>query len=154
MHAPEHVDVRRAVDVLNELIQREHDTMAAYRAAIDRIDSLLARRELAQFFADHEAQARRLASCVERYGGRPKTGGDLKQLWTKGRIILADMAGDDAVLVALKRLEAEVHRAYERAQDLLRNLADPPLATVLESALAEEDHHVLWLVHAVDGPGM
>jgi len=145
-------DVRHAVAVLNDLIQLEYDTMAAYRAAIDRIDSMLVRRELAQFFADHEAHTRTLTTCVERYGGRAKTGGDLKQLWTRGRVILADLAGDDAVLTALKRLESNVHRAYERAQSELRYVGDPPLAAAFDGALAEEDHHVLWLVHAVDGP--
>jgi bacterioferritin (cytochrome b1) len=145
-------DGRHAVAVLNDLITLEYDTMAAYRAAIDRIDSLVVRRELAQFFADHEAHTRTLSTCVERYGGRAKTGGDLKQLWTRGRVILADLAGDDAVLAALKRLESDVHRAYERAQTELRNVGDPPLAAAFDAALAQEDHHVLWLVHAVDGP--
>ncbi|HET6585134.1 MAG TPA: DUF2383 domain-containing protein [Nannocystaceae bacterium] len=147
---PESSDVPRAVTVLNQLIQLEHDTMAAYRAAIDRIDSLVVRRELAQFFADHETHTRELSSCVERFGGRAKTGGDLKQLWTRGRVILADLAGDDAVLAALERLESDVHRAYERAQAELRIFADPSLAAVFDRALAEEDHHVLWLVHAAD----
>jgi bacterioferritin (cytochrome b1) len=144
--------VRHAVDVLNDLIQLEYDTMAAYRAALDRIDSVNARRELAQFFGDHEAHARSLASCVERYGGRAKTGGDLKQLWTRGRVILADLAGDEAVLAALRRLESEVHRAYERAQHDLRMVGDAPLAAAFDAALAHEDHHVLWLGHAIDGP--
>lgn len=144
--------VPRAVTLLNQLIQLEHDTMAAYRAAIDRIDSVVVRRELARFFADHETHTRELSTCVERFGGRPKTGGDLKQLWTRGRVILADLAGDDAVLAALERLEADVHGAYERAQTELRTVADPSLAAVFDRALAEEDHHVLWLVHAVDRP--
>lgn len=144
--------VPRAVTLLNQLIQLEYDTMAAYRAAIDRVDSLAVRRELAQFFADHETHARELSTCVERFGGRAKTGGDLKQLWTRGRVILADLAGDEAVLGALERVEVDVHRAYERAQSELRRLADPSLAAVFDRALAEEDHHVLWLVHAVDGP--
>ena len=76
-NSSEETDVPRAVTLLNDLIQLEYDTMAAYRAAIDRIDSLVVRRELAQFFADHETHTRELSTCVERFGGRPKTGGDL-----------------------------------------------------------------------------
>lgn len=145
-------DVGRAVGVLNDLIQLEYDTMAAYRAAIDRIDSVVVRRELAQFFSDHEAHTRTLASCVERYGGRPKTGGDLKQLWTRGRVILADLAGDEAVLSALGHIEAGMHRAYERAQGELRTLGDPPLAAAFDAALAHEDSHVLRLEHTTVKP--
>jgi len=145
-------DAARAVSVLNDLIQLEYDTMAAYRAAIDRIDSVGVRRELAQFFSDHEAHTRTLATCVERYGGHPKSGGDLKQLWTRGRVILADLAGDEAVLSALGHIETDMHRAYERAQTELRTFADPPLAAAFEAALAHEDSHVLRLGHTTVKP--
>jgi hypothetical protein len=144
-----HVDAGTAMQRLGELIQLEYDTMAAYRAAIDRVDSTAARGELAMFFEDHEATARTLSSCVERYGGRP-VAGDLARAWETWGHAIADIESDAALIAALAHLEENVHVAYERAQRDLRLLGDPPLAFALGSALADEEHHHEWLTHAGD----
>jgi bacterioferritin (cytochrome b1) len=149
MHIHNHEEeTHRAVDLLRELVQLEYDTMAAYRAAIDRVASIDARAELALFFDDHEDTARALASCIHRYGGAAKPDTDLEQAWTRGRVAIAELAGDHALLGALAHLENNIHTAYERAQSDLRALADPPLASAFESALAAEELHREWLLRA------
>jgi bacterioferritin (cytochrome b1) len=139
-------ETTHAVDLLNELVQLEYDTMAVYRTAIDRVDSVDARTELALFFDDHERSAQALTACIERYGGT-KVGMDLETAWAKAHAAIADVAGDEALLGALAHREDDIHSAYERAQADLRALADPPLASALESALAAEEFHREWLLH-------
>jgi len=136
------------VDLLCQLVQLEYDTMAAYRAAIGRVDSTDARAELALFFDHHEATAKALASCIDRYGGAARSGTDLDQAWNRGRVALADLADDHSLLEALAHLEDDIHTAYERAQSDLRAVGDPPLASAVESALAAEEFHREWLRHA------
>lgn len=138
----------QAVDLLRELVQLEYDTMAAYRAAIDRVADVDARAELAMFFDDHQRTARALASCIDRYGGATRTRADLERAWTRGRVAVDDLAGDNALLHALAQLEDNMHAAFERAQSGLRPIADPPLASAVEAALAAEEAHREWLLHA------
>ncbi len=142
-HGPEHT-----VDLLTRLVQLEYDTMAAYRAAIGRVDDIDARAELALFFEHHEATANALATCITRYGGTADAGMDLDEAWSRGRVAIADLADDHALLEALAHVEDEIHTAYEHAQSDLRSIGDPPLASAVESALAAEEFHREWLRHA------
>ena len=125
--------------------------MAAYRAAMDRVQSTASRGELELFFGDHDDTVRTLASCISRYGGKAHHG-DLERAWTKGGEAVGRAQGDMAVLGALADLEGKGHRAYEKAQEHLRQVGDPPLASVIAAALAEDEQHRAWLVHAIDGP--
>jgi bacterioferritin (cytochrome b1) len=140
-----------AIEQLGRLIQLEYDTMAAYRAAMGRVDSTASRGDLELSFEDHDETARALASCITRYGGKPNTG-DLERAWKKGGEVVGSARGDVAVLVALAEHENEVHRAYERAQEHLRPVADPSLASVIAAALAEDEQHRRRLAHAIDSP--
>lgn len=144
-------DTGETIEQLDRLIQLEYDTMAAYRAAMDRVHDTASRGELELFFDDHDETARALKSCVARYGADAHRG-DLERAWKKGSRVIDRAHGDVAVLGALADLEGEVHRAYERAQANLRQVADAPLASVITAALAEEEQHRQWLVRAVDGP--
>ncbi len=145
------VQTGEAIQELDRLIQLEYDTMAAYRVAMDRVQDSASRGELELFFDDHDETARALKSCVTRFGGEAH-GGDLEGAWKKGGALVGHAKDDLAVLGALAELEGEVHHEYERAQEHLRQVVDAPLASVIGAALAEEDRHREWLVHAIDSP--
>jgi len=151
MHDELHAHTDDAIQHLDRLIQLEYDTMAAYRAAMERVDNTASRGELELFFEDHDETARALASCITRYGGEAHHG-DLERAWTNGGKLVGRASGDAAVLGVLADLEGKVRRVYETAQEQLRQVADPPLASVLAAALAEDEQHRKWLVQAIESP--
>ncbi len=46
-------------------------------------------------------------------GGNPADGGDLKQILTKGKVVIAELGGDDAILKAMKMNEEVTNKSYE-----------------------------------------
>jgi rubrerythrin len=73
---------------------------------------------------------------------RPE-GGDIKQFLTTGKVALADLAGEDAVLRAMKTNEDDTVAAYEQA--LSNSNADASLRPLFEKALADERRHRAWM---------
>jgi uncharacterized protein (TIGR02284 family) len=133
----------RLVDLLNDLIQLDFDAAAAYRVAIDRMDSRSYAQQLSAFLADHERHTQNLSPFVIELGGEPARVGDLKMILTKGKVLIAGLVGDRAILQAMRTNEADTNTAYERAVE--RDDLTPEIRKALQGNLADERRHAGWI---------
>lgn len=138
----------RLVDLLNDLIQLDFDAVAAYRAAIDRMESRSYAQQLSAFLADHERHTQNLAPFVVELGGEPARVGDFKAILTMGKVLIAGLVGDRAVLQAMRSNEADTNAAYERAVG--RDDLTPAIRKVLQGNLVDERRHAAWIAGALD----
>ena len=129
--------------LLNALLELDYDAIEAYRAAIARLDNAEDRKQLATFMADHERHTRELTSLVAAMGKQPSKGADLKQWLTKGKVIIAGLVGDSAILAAMKTNEDDTNVAYERA--FQRTDLPSDVRIVIERNLADERRHRAYI---------
>jgi uncharacterized protein (TIGR02284 family) len=137
------------VELLNDLIALDHDAVEAYRAAIDRLNDPPSKDNLASFMGDHERHIRELTEHVRRLAGTPRSGPDFKRVLTKGKVVIADLIGDKAILQAMKSNEETTNRQYEAA--VQRNDLTPDVRLTLERNLADERRHRAWIVARIEG---
>ena len=128
--------------MLNQLIELDFDTIEAYQAAMDRLESPNDRTQLQWFLADHERHVRELSVLVRQLGETPSEEADMKQVLTKGKVVIASLLGDRAVLSAMKSNEDDTNTAYERA--VRRNDLPLRIRNVLERNLDDERRHRAW----------
>jgi len=131
------------VSLLNDLIALDYDAIEAYDAAIARLGESGDRDQLQRFLGDHLRHTVELAEHVAKYGYQPVTQGDIKRVLTKGKVVLAGLSGDSAVLGAMKSNEDDTNTAYERAVNQ-QGLPDG-VRSVLTRNLADERRHRGWL---------
>ena len=84
-----------------------------------------------------------LTEMARQLGVEPPTGGDLKQFLTTGKIVIADMMGDSAILKAMKTNEDDTVTAYERASR--HPEAVPESKAFFMKAHADEERHRAWM---------
>jgi hypothetical protein len=87
----------------------------AYQVAIDRLENSSYRNALAEFKRDHLRHITELGDILSRMGRTPPKEGDMKPLLTKGKVVIAGLMGDEAILRAMRTNEADTSTAYERA---------------------------------------
>lgn len=131
------------VDQLNSLIELDFDAIEAYKAAMSRVDDMTDRAELARFLEDHQRHVTDLTPLVTRHGGTPARGGDLKQILTKGKVVLGGLVGDRVVMAAMKTNVDDTTTAYERA--VAHPEADAETRGVLEKNLEDARRHRTWI---------
>jgi len=134
---------KELASLLSDLIQIDYDAVAAYEAAIDRLDDAAAKASLTEFRGDHERHTRDLSMLIRDMGETPPTEGDFKAVLTQGKVALGGLMGDKQVLQAMKSNEDQTNKAYEDA------VAHPELGAetrrLLESNLADERRHRAWI---------
>lgn len=135
--------------LLKNLIELDYDAIGAYDAAIARVTQDAYRARLFELRDDHERHVEEL-SCVLRDVGRtPPEGPDFKRLLLKGKVVLAGLVSDRAILYALKTTETDTNVAYERAS---RSDAVPQqIKALLRASLADERRHRSWLEEQLEG---
>jgi uncharacterized protein (TIGR02284 family) len=133
--------------LLNDLIELDYDAIEAYKAAIGRVDNLGDRSQLASFLEDHRQHVEDLSALVRDMGGEPAEGADIKQVLTKGKVVIGGLLGDRMVLEAMKTNETDTNTAYERA--VARADLPAHVRKVLEKNLADERRHREWIVQRV-----
>jgi uncharacterized protein (TIGR02284 family) len=130
------------VDMLNDLIELNYDTLHAYEAAIDRLDNGEHQDQLTAFKDDQDRQIRELDSVIRKLGGKPANGASLKQVVTVGKVAFADILGDNLVLEAMKSNVDDINKAYKRAA--ARKDLPPEAVPVIQAALEDERRHHDW----------
>ncbi|MET0342576.1 MAG: ferritin-like domain-containing protein [Polyangiales bacterium] len=135
--------------LLKNLIELDFDAMEAYDAALARLGSDAYRGPLAEFRDDHERHTEELSRVLRDGGRTPPKGPDLKRLLTNGKVVLAGLVSDRAILYALKSIERDSNVAYERATK--NDHVPPQVRELLRAALADERRHRLWLEEQLEG---
>ena len=129
--------------LVKDLILLEHDAIAAYDSCIERLDNATYSSQIADFKQDHLQHLKVLTAMAGELGIEAPTEGDMKQYLTTGKIALADLLGDDAILKAMKTNEDDTVTAYERAARHAD--AVPASKAFFLSAVQDERRHRSWM---------
>jgi uncharacterized protein (TIGR02284 family) len=130
------------LDMLNELIELNYDTVHAYEVAIGRLDNGEHQHQLTVFKDEQDRQIRELDSVIRKLGAKPAIGASVKQVVTVGKVAFADILGDKAVLEAMKSNVGDINKAYKRAA--ARRDLPPEAVPVIQAALDDERRHHDW----------
>jgi uncharacterized protein (TIGR02284 family) len=138
--------------LLNALIELDLDAVEAYDAAIKRLKDNDDKRNLSLFMGDHERHVRELQPFVEELGEKAAQKADVKQVLTKGKVVLAGLVGDRLIMMAMKTNEDDTNTAYERAST--RDDLPAHVKAVLVRNLDDERRHreyILRRLQAYEG---
>jgi hypothetical protein len=129
--------------VLHQLVELDYDAVEAYRAAIERLSDSESKAALAGFMQDHERHIADMGVHLRAMGQEPPSGPDIKRVLTEGKVVIAGLLGDRAVLRAMKTNEDDTNTAYERASG--RGDLTPELNLLLQRNLGDERRHRAWI---------
>lgn len=130
-------------DLVRNLILLERDAIAAYESTIERLDDPALSSQIAQFRQDHLQHLDVLNEMAAEAGAEAPLEGDMKQMLTTGKIALADLFGDKAILKAMRSNEEDTVTAYERAarhQDAIEKSR-----AFFQKAHSDELRHREWM---------
>jgi rubrerythrin len=130
-------------DLVKQLLYLEHDAIAAYDSCIERLERKDLAHQVSLFKEEHLQHVQVLTDMALELGVEPPTEGDMKQLLTTGKIALADMMGDAAILKAMKTNEDDTVTAYERAAR--HEEAIPATKAFFLQAHQDEEKHRSWM---------
>ncbi|WP_166260137.1 DUF2383 domain-containing protein [Marinobacter salicampi] len=145
--ATEKLNSDSIIKKLNDLVELDYDAIEAYQAAVDRLDDTGFKSKLQEFMKDHERHVRELSEQIRTEGGTPPDSGDAKAVLTKGKVVMADMAGDKAILKAMQTNEAQTNSKYE---DAVEEAFPENVLTLLRNALNDERKHKAWIDQTLD----
>jgi len=134
--------------LVEDLLYLEHDAIAAYDSCIERLDDKQLSAQIASFKKDHLQHVATLTEMAHELGIKAPTEGDIKQMLTTGKIALAGLIGDSAILKAMKTNEDDTVTAYERAAR--HEDAIPTSKAFFMKANQDEERHRAWLSTAAD----
>ena len=135
-------------DLVDALLSLEHDAMSAYDSAIDKLMDPTAKEKVREFRGDHERHLRELGEFA-RGVGVADDGGSMKSMLTSGKVAMAELAGDDAILKAMASNEEDTISAYERGS--AQTGISSELREICERAHRDELRHREWMVSAAEG---
>jgi rubrerythrin len=130
-------------DLVEALLQLEQNALEAYDETIERLENKTYSAKIAEFRQDHYNHVEKLSVYARRLGVEiPEAGA--KSLLTKGKVVIADMVGDDdEILTAMKTNEYETVMAYENA--CKKDFLSADLRALCEQGLADEKRHRDWM---------
>ena len=134
--------------VIQGLVELEYDALAAYRAALDRFENAQYKAKFQEFIGDHEQHLSALKNFAQAMNIKIADGTDMKAILTKGKVVLADIMGDDAILSAMKTNEDDTVTAYQRASEFT-NLAED-IRKAFEKGYMDEVRHRDWMMQTAE----
>lgn len=131
------------ITAIKDLIELDYDAIAAYEAAIERMDNETYKNKLNSFKQDHEKHIEGLSAFLQDKGKDGPTGPSVKSYLTQGKVVLANLIGDRTILIAMRSNEIDTNTAYER----INNYEDMPqeIRETLKQGLEDERRHLAWL---------
>jgi len=135
------------VVLLRSLVELDYDMAEAYETAIEMLDDPVSKQALREFHEDHRRHMIDLSTLIVNLGGRPMVEADFRHVLLEAKVFIASVAGDRAILKAIKGTEEEANTTYARAA-AMRGLA-PEVTRVLEMNLEDERRHLSGLQRAL-----
>lgn len=134
--------------LLEQLIKLDYDAIEAYEAAIERLQDPDYRARLGEFRDDHVRHTRDLGAVLRQSGKEPPSGPDAKRILAEGKVKIAGLMGDKAVLMAMKTNEDDTNTAYERAST--NDAVPPQIKELLRACLADERRHRAYIENEIE----
>jgi rubrerythrin len=128
--------------LVQDLLYLEHDAIAAYDSTIDKLESEAFKAQVAAFRNDHLAHISTLKAMASELGIEAPREGDMKRMLTTGKVAIASLMGDGAILKAMKTNEDDTVTAYDRARQ--HQDARPESVAFFQRALDDERRHRTW----------
>lgn len=135
------------VDALFELCELDYDAVEAYQAAINRLDDDSYKIQLSKFKTDHERHIREISAILSKHNAKVPDGPSAKHFLTQGKMVLANLFGDEAILKAMLSNEQDTNLAYERLNSRKDEWDDAK--EILQRGLEDEHHHKSWIEQAL-----
>lgn len=136
------------INKLNNLIELDHEAIAAYQQAVERLDNEDFCEAFALFRNDHNYHIEVLGTLVKTLHGRPPSSANTKKrAFAKGKEVRAGLAGDKAILEAMRSNEEQMNAAYAEA---LEHFADSSeIQATLRRSYEDEKKHKAWIENAL-----
>ncbi|WP_218353826.1 DUF2383 domain-containing protein [Alteromonas lipotrueiana] len=108
----------KGAKTLKKLCELDFDAIEAYEEAIKRLDDKSIADKLSQFRGDHLSHTDALNRLLQARSEDKVDGPDAKRVLTEGKVIIADLMGDKAILKAMSANEKLTVKAYEEALEV------------------------------------
>lgn len=131
------------VDALYQLCELDYDAVEAYQSAIDRLDNPAYKNKLVEFRADHERHIREISEVLNKHHADIPEGPSAKHFLAQGKVVIANLFGDEKILHAMLSNEVDTNTAYERLNSRKDEWSDA--RDILARGLEDERRHKAWL---------
>lgn len=132
--------------LVQNLLILEQDAIAAYDSTIEKLDDAGKKAKIVEFRGDHAGHVEELRRLAMSLGIEAPAEGDMKQYLTTGKVALASIIGDGAILKAMSTNEIETKMAYDHASK--NAAASPEAQTFFRKAYEDESRHKAWMDQA------
>ena len=134
-------------EAIESLVELDYAAIASYQEAIESVENVEYRRKLEAFRQDHERHIKECSALLKEQGKEDPTSAGIKQIFTQGKIMFANLMGDKAILKALKNNEDDTNTAYERLN--LHPGKTYEASNILAKGLEDEQRHRSWLLKTI-----
>lgn len=149
-HAPA---LQEVLDGLNDLLQLDHDALAAYDIAISKLEDRDHASQITGFRRDHERHVRELNELVTRLGGTPVNHPHATGPFKTALQSLGGLAGDKGLLMAFRTNELQVRTKYDTYASRAM-LWPPDVKRVIDGAALDEERHYAWVAGVLQRMGV
>jgi ElaB/YqjD/DUF883 family membrane-anchored ribosome-binding protein len=149
-HAPA---LQEVLDGLNNLLQLDHDAVAAYDVAIEKLEDRDHADQIAGFRRDHERHIRELNELVARLGGSPVNHPHATGPFKTALQSLGGLAGDKGLLMAFRTNELSVRTRYDGYASKAM-LWPPDVKRIIDGAALDEERHYAWVAGVLQRMGI
>ncbi|MFN7710103.1 MAG: DUF892 family protein [Holosporales bacterium] len=129
------------LDALTDLIELEYDAVEAYQTAINRLRNDHIKQQFEDFLRDHQRHIQEGSDYLNRQGREAPRSASAKSIITQGKVVIADIMGDTAILRAMRSNELDTNTAYER----MVQMAPQDCSEMLRRAYEDERRHLNWI---------
>jgi hypothetical protein len=144
-------DVALLTGELNDLLQLDHDAVAAYTLALKQLEDTGYQDAVRGFKADHERHIDELTELVRSYGGVPLPMPHLSGVFKLAVQGVGAAGSDAAVIRAFKANEVQARDKYRRAASRQH---PPDIQAVLIRAARDEQRHFDWAMRTLSELGV
>lgn len=138
---------------LNDLLQLDHDAIAAYEIAMEKVENPDWADQIAGFMLDHERHVRQLNEVILELGGTPRNEPHLTGPFKEALQSLGALGGDRGLIVAFRANELQARRKYDRYASKA-NRWPPNVKLVVDGNALDEERHFQWASEVLDGLGI
>lgn len=131
------------LDGIKHLVQLDYDAIEAYDAAIERLRDENYREKIKSFRGDHERHVKTFTEYLKDMDYEYPQGPSLKSILTQGKVMIANLSGDKAILLAMRSNEFDTNIAYERLCQ--HHGATEDIHKKLQDGYEDEQRHLDWI---------